>query len=77
QRVEKIAEILSIGDIIKAKIIDIDVDKKRVSLSMRALLAEDEQKRDREIIDQAVADGLVEVSTEEVLTESTKEQPAE
>lgn len=44
KRVEKIADVLKIGEEVDAKIIDIDADKKRVSLSMRALLSEDEQK---------------------------------
>jgi hypothetical protein len=32
-----------VGDVVEAKITAIDFDKKRVSLSMRALLPEDEQ----------------------------------
>lgn len=45
QHVEKIADVLKLGEEVDAKIIAIDTDKKRVSLSMRALLSEDEQKR--------------------------------
>jgi (E)-4-hydroxy-3-methyl-but-2-enyl pyrophosphate reductase len=44
QRVEKIGEILEIGQEVDAKIIDINFEAKRVSLSMRALLSDDEQK---------------------------------
>ncbi len=44
QRVEKIEEILEIGQEVEAKIIDINLDEKRVSLSMRALLPEEDQK---------------------------------
>ncbi len=43
KRIEKPADVLSVGDKVKAKITAIDFDKKRVSLSMRALLPEDEQ----------------------------------
>ena len=45
QHVEKIADVLKLGEEVDAKIIAIDTDKKRVSLSMRALLSEDQQKR--------------------------------
>ncbi len=44
QRVEKIDDILQIGQEVEAKIIDINFDAKRVSLSMRALLPEEDQK---------------------------------
>lgn len=43
QRIEKPADVLAVGQKVNAKITAIDFDKKRVSLSMRALLAEDEQ----------------------------------
>jgi len=41
QRVDKIAELLEIGQEVEAKIIDINHDAKRVSLSIRALLADE------------------------------------
>ena len=37
-RIEKPQDVLKIGDVVKAKITDIDFDKKRVSLSIRAVL---------------------------------------
>ncbi len=43
KRIDKPADVLSVGDTVEAKITAIDFDKKRVSLSMRALLPEDEQ----------------------------------
>ena len=43
KRIEKPADVLKVGDVVEAKITAIDFDKKRVSLSMRALLPEDEQ----------------------------------
>ncbi len=52
KHVEKIADVLKIGEEVQAKIIEIDADKKRVSLSMRALLSEEEQKKEREIVDE-------------------------
>lgn len=41
QRVEKVADILSVGQVVEAKITEIDFDKKRISLSVRALIEED------------------------------------
>ena len=43
KRIEKPADVLSVCEKVQAKITAIDFDKKRVSLSMRALLPEDEQ----------------------------------
>ncbi len=43
RRIEKPADVLSVGEEVEAKITAIDFDKKRVSLSMRALLPENEQ----------------------------------
>lgn len=48
QRVEKIADLLEIGQEVEAKIIDINFESKRVSLSMRALLPEEDQKITKE-----------------------------
>jgi len=38
QRVNKVSEILSVGQTVDAKITEIDYDSKRISLSVRALL---------------------------------------
>lgn len=43
QRIEKPADVLTVGQKVEAKITAIDFEKKRVSLSMRALLTEGEQ----------------------------------
>lgn len=71
KRVEKVADILKIGEEVEAKIVEIDEDKKRVSLSIRALLPEEEQK-------QAATDEVDEVveAVEEV-AEEVKETVAE
>lgn len=47
QRVENVKDILSVGQVVDAKIIDIDIDKKRISISMRAA-AEDAETSDAE-----------------------------
>lgn len=46
KRIDKPADVLKVGDTVDAQITSIDFDKKRVSLSMRALLPEDEQSSD-------------------------------
>ena len=38
QKVENVKDILSVGDEVDVKIIDIDPESKRISISMRALL---------------------------------------
>jgi (E)-4-hydroxy-3-methyl-but-2-enyl pyrophosphate reductase len=42
-RIEKPQDVLKVNDVVKAKITDIDFDKKRVSLSIRALLEPEEK----------------------------------
>ena len=44
KRIDKPQDVLSVGQEVEAKIIAIDFDKKRVSLSMRALLPEEADK---------------------------------
>ena len=50
QRVDNVKDVLSVGQEVEAKITECDIDNKRVSLSMRALLAEDsaEETEDNE-----------------------------
>ena len=38
ERVEKVSDVLKVGDMVKVKLLDVDFDKKRISLSMKALL---------------------------------------
>ncbi len=49
QRVDKIMDLLQIGQEVEAKIIDINHDSKRVSLSIRALLPEDAEMETEEV----------------------------
>lgn len=42
KRVTNVKDVLAVGDEVKAKITEIDVDKKRISMSIRALLNEEE-----------------------------------
>lgn len=57
QRIEKPADVLTVGQKVNAKITAIDFDKKRVSLSMRALLSDNEQAADtaEETVEEAPA----------------------
>ena len=40
-RVEKVSDALKVGDMGDVKLLDVDFDKKRISLSMKALLNDD------------------------------------
>ena len=44
KRVDNVADILKVGDEVEVKITEIDAEKKRISLSMRALLPEEEDE---------------------------------
>ncbi|MBP3272126.1 MAG: S1 RNA-binding domain-containing protein, partial [Ruminococcus sp.] len=46
QRVDNVADILSVGQEVDVKITEIDYDKKRISLSIRALLPADDEEAD-------------------------------
>lgn len=60
-RIKTPQDVLKIGDVVKAKIIEIDFDKKRVSLSMKELLDKPETAED----DSAEAEETAEEATEE------------
>lgn len=55
QRIEKTSDVLTVGQKVNAKIIAIDFEKKRVSLSMRALLTEEEVAPEAVEADEVVA----------------------
>ena len=57
-RVEKPQDVVKVGDVVKVKITDIDFDKHRVSLSIRALL-EDQQQEEDQAAAQAPAEEVV------------------
>ena len=60
KRIDKPADILKVGETVEAKITAIDFDKKRVSLSMRALLPEEEQAPVKETAEEAVEEATEE-----------------
>ena len=45
---ENVKDIVAIGDVVKVKIIDIDIENKRISISMRALLEDEAEGEDAE-----------------------------
>ena len=72
KRIEKPEDVLKIGDVVKAKIIAIDFDKKRVSLSIRALLPSEAPVEEKA----SEAEEEVVASTEDEVVAST-ETPVE
>lgn len=77
QHVKSPADLLQVGQEVQAKITEINFDKKRVSLSMRALLPEeDELAEDSENVAEEVADNLTAVP-QEVKEEATEAQAVE
>ena len=78
RRIDKPADVLKVGETVEAKITAIDFDKKRVSLSMRALLAEEEQASEEESVEETAEkteEQAVEETTDAV--EETEEQAIE
>jgi ribosomal protein S1 len=53
RRIEKPQDVLSVGDEVQVKITEIDYDKKRVSLSMRALI---EPKAEEKVVEEAAVE---------------------
>ena len=52
KRVENPADVLKVGDEVEVKVTEIDYDKKRVSLSIKALLPEPEKPEEKEVSDE-------------------------
>lgn len=53
RHVEKPQDVLSVGEVVKAKITEIDYDKKRVSLSIRALIEPKEEAEEEAPVEEA------------------------
>lgn len=76
KRVGSVGEILKVGDEVDVKIIDIDTENKRISLSMRALLPEEDEAEDV-AEEETVEEEAVEETAEEAPAEETVEAPVE
>lgn len=48
ERVEKVSDVLKVGDEVQVKLLDVDFDKKRISLSMKAMLDDEAEGSDAE-----------------------------
>jgi 4-hydroxy-3-methylbut-2-enyl diphosphate reductase len=71
QKVENVKDVLTVGDEVDVKIIDIDPESKRISISMRALLENDDE-------DENADEGEAEAEEAEAEAEApTEEAPAE
>ena len=74
QRIEKTSDVLSVGQKVQAKITAIDFDKKRISLSMRALLPVEEEVVEE---DEVVATTEEPATAVEEVVEAPVEETAE
>ena len=63
-RVEKVSDVLSEGQEVEAKIIDVDNDRKRISLSIRALLEPAAEEETEAPAEEAAAEEAAEESAE-------------
>lgn len=77
RRIEKPQDVLKIGETYKAKITAIDFDKKRVSLSIRALLEKEEDEAEDTAEDEAVVEDIAETAEDETAPEALTEETAE
>lgn len=76
RRIAQPSDVLSLDEVVKAKIIDIDFDKKRISLSIRALLEpQTEEKTEEEPA--PVAEDSTPVPIEEYAANAAAEEQAE
>ena len=76
RRIEKTEDVLSIGDEVEAKIISINWETKKISLSIRALLAPAEEKVEEEapVETEEPADEVVPVDIEQFIADEAKEE---
>ena len=77
KRIEKPADVLSVGDEVEAKITGIDFEKKRVSLSIRALLPEAQPVAEEPAAEEDEVVAVVEPDAEPVIRELEDETPVE
>lgn len=78
ERINKAADVLTVGQEVEAKIVGIDLEAKRISLSIRALLEEKAAaEAPAETLDEAVAENVTITSDEEPVAETAEEAPVE
>ena len=76
RRIQKPQDVLTVGEEVDAQITNIDFDAKRVSLSIRALLPEEEIVEEVEAVEEPVVEEVAEPVAEEV-AEPVAEEAAE
>ena len=76
-RIGKPDEVLSVGEEVDVKIVDIDAEHKRISLSIRALIEPTEEPATEEAAEEAAEEAPVEAPAEEAPVEAPAEAPAE
>ncbi len=69
ERIEKPSDVLKVGDVIRAKVTDLDAEAKKISLSVKALLNEAAKKEKAAAAESDVADVYTDSETEENSTE--------
>jgi 4-hydroxy-3-methylbut-2-enyl diphosphate reductase len=69
-RIEKPSDVLKSGQEIEAKIVDLKVEDKKISLSMKALMPEEPKKADKEEAAEPVDEAAEAAATSEEITES-------
>ena len=84
RRIESPKEVLHVGDVVNVKITDIDFDKKRVSLSIRALLEQEPSIAPEDLVEAEEADEAdaeyieeAEEAVAEAIVEQAEAAPAE
>ena len=56
QRVNKVEDALNVGDIVRVKVLDVDPERKRISLSVRAALEDEAMAETDDITDEYAID---------------------
>ncbi len=75
RKIDSVANVLKVGDVVDAQILEIDDEKQKVSLSIRALLPKEEEATE-ETVEEAVEETAEEV-VEETVEEATEEAAEE
>ena len=77
ERIEKPQDVLSIGQVVRVKVTDIDTDKKKIGLSMKALLPAPEPKVVEEAPAKEEDDAPVTMSIDELIAKANEAEAAE
>ena len=76
RRIEKPEDVLTIGEEVEAKITEIDWENKKISLSIRALIAPvvEEVKEEAPVVEEVPVDEVVPVDIEKFIAEEATEE---